>query len=210
MSRGRSARIAGACALLTWLAVGSARAEASTEPRRHSHVPLPGSDGVYARFDGDLAFSLAVGAEFETGEPRASLRAAGHYLWTAGAYLRYADALGGAGPRAQRVLSFGVDLRPLFLPRFALDNEQGPAFLDLSLDSFALTGGAYLAQPQGGEFIDERGFEAGLGLGLPLLGTTEGPWLEARAERRFPDTASASWLVSVLVSWHTLTLSARP
>lgn len=188
-------------------------------PPTRLHAPLPGSDGVYGRLDGSLALSLSAGAELEAGEPRASLRIGGHYLWTAGAYVRYADALGADGARPSRVLSLGVDVRPLFLPRFALDLEQGPALLDLALDSLSIDGGVFLAQPRHDSFAAERGFELGLGLGLPLRGQAEGPWLEARAERRFAEFASKAganvhaqdaWLFSVFFSWHALTWTTEP
>jgi hypothetical protein len=118
----------------------------------HAHAPLPGSDGVYGRLDGSLTLAANVGAELEDGEPRAALRISGHYLWIAGAYARYSDAFGGADLRPSRVASFGVDLRPLFLPRFARNWEQGPALLDLSLDSLSLSAGAYFSQPQARDF----------------------------------------------------------
>lgn len=190
-----------------WLVAFGAHAESAAHAAP-PHAPLPGSDGVYGRFDGDLALAAALGVELEDAEPRGALRASAHYLWTAGAYLRYADAFGSAGPRPARVLSLGVDLRPLFLPRFALDYSQGPALLDLTLDSLSLTGGGYLGQFAGDSFGAERGFEAGIGLGMPLLGQAKGPWLEARAERRWPDDGQPAWLFSVLVSLHTLTLTS--
>ena len=186
-----------------------AAAQAHEEATR-VHAPLPGSDGVYGRLDGSLGLTLAAGAELEADQPRAALRVAGHYLWTAGAYARYSDAFGADGGRPLRALSLGVDVRPLFLPRFALDAEQGPALLDLSLDSLSLTSGAYFAEPRGGSFGDELGFELGAGLGLPLLAEAAGPWLEARAERRFANEGENAWLFSVFFSWHALTWTTEP
>jgi len=174
------------------------------QPARRVHAPLPGFDGVYGRLDGSLALSVSAGAEVEDGEPRGALRLAAHYLWTAGVYARYSDAFGSAEQRPSRVASLGVDVRPLFLPRFALDTEHGPAFLDLTLDSFSLNAGAYFAQPSSRDFGDERGFEAGLGFGLPLLGEAAGPWLEARAERRFADGGPNAWLFTLSVAYHAL------
>jgi hypothetical protein len=205
MTFGRSVALVCGLGLLP----AAAAAEGRTEPAR-LHAPSPGSDGVYGRLDGSLALALSAGAELEAGEPRAALRLGGHYLWTAGAYLRYSDAFGSNGERPERVLSLGIDLRPLFLPRFALDAEHGPALLDLGLDSLSLTSGAYFAQPRGAGFGSERGFELGLGLGLPLLAGAAGPWLEARAERRFADDARDSWLLSAFFSWHALTWTTEP
>ncbi len=199
------------CGLLATLATpAAAQAQHGAPAVRRLHAPLPGSDGVYGRFDGSLQLSLSAGAELEASDPRAALRLAGHYFWTAGAYLRYSDALGAESERPLRVLSLGVDVRPLFLPRFALDVEQGPALLDLTLDSFSLTSGAYFAQPQVGSFGDDRGFELGLGLGVPLLAEAAGPWLELRGERRFADQAENAWLFSAFFSWHALTWTTEP
>ena len=190
-------------ALALWLWTPAAR----TEP---AHALLPGSDGVYGRLDGSLTLAANVGAEVEDGEPRAALRVSGHYLWIAGAYARYADALGGADRRPARVASFGVDLRPLFLPRFARNWEQGPALLDLTLDSLSLSAGAFFSQPRARDFADERGFEMGLGFGVPLSGSARGPWLDLRAERRFPDHGDEAWLFTLGVGFHALTLSTAP
>jgi hypothetical protein len=187
--------------------LASARARAAESDSPPLHAPLPGSDGVYGRFDGSLALAASAGAELEAGDLRGALRFSAHYLWTAGVYLRYSDAFGSADSRPGRVASLGVDLRPLFLPRFARDYEQGPALLDLTLDSLSLTAGAYFAQPRGRDFGDERGFETGLGLALPLLAQARGPWLEARGERRFADRGENAWLVTLSVSFVTLTWS---
>lgn len=197
-----------ALAALTLLpALGASAEERESAPR--VHAPLPGSDGVYGRLDGSLALALAAGAELEAGEPGASVRFSGHYLWTAGGYLHYSDAFGGGRDRSTRALGAGVEVRPLFLPRFALDSEQGPALLDLTLDSLSLSGGAYFAAPRAGGFGDERGFELGLGLAVPLLAQAEGPWLSLRAARRFADEGESAWLFSLELAYHVLTLSTE-
>ncbi|RYZ05352.1 MAG: hypothetical protein EOO73_20220 [Myxococcales bacterium] len=185
------------------LCAAHARADA---PER-VHAPLPGADGVYGRLDGLVAVAADVGAELEDGEPRASLRLSAHYLWIAGVYGRYSDAFGGAERRPERVASLGLDVRPLFLPRFSQDWERGPALLDLSLDSLSLSAGAYFAEPLGRGFGDERGFELGAGFGLPLLGRAEGPWLDLRAERRFADEGDSAWLFTASLGYHLLTWS---
>jgi hypothetical protein len=216
-----------AWALISGLALAAmhaapARAEAAESERPRAHAPLPGTDGVYGRLDGTLALAGGLGVELEDAEPRGALRLSAHYLWTAGVYLRYSDALGAADRRAERVASFGVDLRPLFLPRFALDLEQGPAWLDLTLDSLSLSAGAYFAQPQQSrslrepgferddDFGDERGFETGLGLGFPLCGAARGLWLDARAERRFADRGQGAWLLTLGLSFHAITWATTP
>jgi hypothetical protein len=163
-------------------------------------------DGVYGRFDG-LALAGELGAELEGRQPRGSLRLSAHYLWTAGVYARYSDALSKPEHAAARVLSGGVDIRPLFLPRFALDLEHGPGALDLALDSLSLSAGAYFAEPPSGSFGSQRGFDIGLGAGVPLLGVARGPWLELRGERRFADRGNNTWLVSAWLSFHAITWS---
>jgi hypothetical protein len=192
--------------LASALALAGARPALAEEPTR-PHAPLPGSDGVYGRMEGLLALAADVGAEVEDGEPRGSLRVSAHYLWIAGAYARYSDAFGGAQHRPSRVASLGVDLRPLFLPRFSQDWERGPALLDLGLDSLSLSAGAYFAEPRERSFGDERGFELGAGFGLPLAGRAEGPWLDFRAERRFADEGDSVWLLTASLGYHLLTWS---
>jgi hypothetical protein len=206
----RCTLLAGGLAALLMLPAARARAEDAPE---RVHAPLPGSDGVYERLDGSLTVSGALGAELEAGEPRAQARLAAHYLWTAGIYARYSDAFGSADTRPQRVVSFGVDLRPLFLPRFALDSEQGPAWLDLTLDSLSLTAGTYFASaprheppaPPPAGFGDQRGFETGLGISVPLCSSARGLWLDARAERRFADRGQSAWLFTLGLSFHAVT-----
>jgi hypothetical protein len=183
-----------------WLCAARALADEHPPP----HAPLPGSDGVYGRMDGILALAGDVGVELEDGETRGALRVSAHYLWIAGVYGRYSDAFGGAEQRPARVASFGVDLRPLFLPRFSQDWEQGPATLDLALDSLSLSGGAWFGGPVAGSFGDQRGFELGLGFGVPLFAQAQGPWLDVRAERRFADEGDGAWLFTLALGYHAL------
>jgi hypothetical protein len=200
--------------LLAVLCCGAARPAAAEERRDadRAHAPSPGSDGVYGRFDGSIDLALGAGVELEAGEPRAALHASGHFLSTAGVYSRYEDGFGSNDERPFRALAFGIDVRPLFLPRFALDLQQGPALLDLTLDSLSLNAGAYFAQPQQHSFGHERGFDLGLGFGVPLCGEARGLWLEARAERRFADRGEHAWLLTLGLAYHTLILStdSRP
>lgn len=203
-----------AASLLLGLVCCSAARPAAAEPGdvEPPHAPSPGYDGVYGRLDGSVNLGLGAGAELEAGEPRAALRASGHFLSTAGVYLRYEDGFGSNHERPMRAVSFGIDVRPLFLPRFALDLQQGPALLDLTLDSLSLNAGAYFAQPQADSFGRERGFDLGLGFGVPLCGQAKGLWLEARAERRFADRGEHAWLLSLALAYHTFILStdSRP
>ena len=200
-----------AASLLLGLCCAVARPAAAEVGREAEplHAPSPGSDGVYGRFDGNIDLGLAAGVELEAGEPRAALRASGHYLSSAGVYFRYEDGFGSNDVRPLRVAALGIDVRPLFLPRFALDLQQGPALLDLTLDSLSLSAGAYVAQPELGAFADERGFDLGLGFGVPLCGEARGLWLEARAERRFADHGANAWLLTFALAYHTLIWSTE-
>jgi len=174
----------GVCLLL-------APARARAEPR------APGQhDGVYDRFDGDLDLGLALGAELgSAGRAAPALRASAHYFSIAGVYL------GGrveAGERsAPSLFALGVDLRPLFVPRWAKGYETGPGLFDLTLDSLSLSLGAFWANRD-----RERGFEAGLGFGIPLLARASGPWLEARGLLRYPDAEAREEAVLLALSWH--------
>jgi hypothetical protein len=201
-----------ALAMFLWLMCGANAVYGASEAgaERRVHAPSPGSDGVYGRLDGSVDLGLGAGVELEAGQPRATLRATGHYLWTAGGYLRYSDNFGKSSERPLRALACGIDVRPLFLPRFSLDLQQGPALLDLTLDSLSLSAGAYLAQPEEAGFGDERGFDLGLGFGVPLLAQANGPWLEARAERRFADGGQSAWLFTLSLAYRALILPTEP
>jgi hypothetical protein len=157
---------------------------------RASSTPSTG-DGVYGRFDGLFDLGLHAGAEIGDGAAGA-VRASIHYFSMAGVYVGYADTLGNPEPRSRRSLSFGVDLRPAFVPRWSKDMEAGPSVLDLSIDSISLGLGVYLREPVGAPFGDRRGLELSLGAGLPLAGRADGPWLGARGNLRWDDPASAA------------------
>jgi hypothetical protein len=137
---------------------------AALAPRPASAQP----DGAYGRLDGDVALSLEAGAALgDRAAPAARIGAL--YLDTAGLYFA---ASGRTGPGAPFTFGGGVELRPLFLPRFFRAREHGPATLDLTLDSVALRVGARR---------DNEGappsLELGLGAELPLTGRYEGPFL---------------------------------
>jgi len=158
-------------------------------------------DGVYDRFDGDLDLGLALGAEFgSAGQPAPALRGSAHYFSIAGVYV--SGRIKAGDESAPSLFGVGVDLRPLFVPRWAKGYETGPAFLDLTLDSLSLSLGAYWAQRATQAAEPNRGFDAQLGFGVPLLATAAGPWLEARGVLRFPDGARREEAVILALSWH--------
>jgi hypothetical protein len=178
------------------------RGEIDAEHMRES------DDGVYVRFDGDLDLGLGAGTLFDGGSERFSLgsRLSAHYFWLAGVYVQYADGLG-QGATSARSLGFGVDLRPLFVPRWSQDMQKGGAFGNLMLDSISLALGAYYAQPADQSFGDERGFSASLGLGLPLALYASGPWLELRGGLDLPDRGNTRGTVLALLSWHFVVIT---
>jgi hypothetical protein len=177
-----------AAALLVLSSAGSALAERPewrpgeriTSPVRGEVVPrdeFSEHDGVYGRFDGDLTLTLGLGAEFQEGAHGAALARALYYH-TAALTVSYSDSLGGE-LAVRRAGSLGVELRPLFIPRWALDLELGCPLVDLTLDSLALGAGLFVAKRA--EPDETRtGLELSLGLGVPLFAKAEGLWLEAR------------------------------
>ncbi len=165
-------------------------------------------DGGYGRFAGDLDLGLALGAELGPETRRPGARLSLHYFSMAGLVVGYTDALGSES-RAERTLTLGVDLRPLFVPRWSNDLTRGPAMLDLTLDSLSLGAGAFWSQPPGRGLGVERGFEGSVGIGVPLLGRAGGPWLEGRALARWSATESdlsprAAGAGLILLAWHQL------
>ena len=161
------------------------------------------SDGVYGRFDGDLDLGLAAGANLSLTSKDVGAGARVNALWyfSAGPYLSYAERVSG-GSESNRRAGFGLELRPLFLPRWALDLERGPAFLDLTLDSLSFAVGAFVATPAEGDFGERRGVELSAGLGVPLLAEAPGPWLEVRALLDLPNDGPREALITISLAYH--------
>ncbi len=165
-----------------------------------------GGDGVYGRFDGDLDLGLGAGVGYASEDQKLGLstRFSLHYFSLAGIFVDYSDALGDRA-ESRRTLGFGADLRPLFVPRWSQNMEQGPPLLDLWLDSLSLSLGAYFAQPAQEDFGEERGFSASLGFGIPFTSLAAGPWLELRGGLLVPDDGDTRALAVALFSWHFIT-----
>lgn len=159
------------------------------------------ADGDYGRMASDWTMSVTGQLELAPGGPAGSVRAAAHYCWMAGVY---AGASAPSGfPNSGGTYGLGVDLRPAFLPRWSLDLEHGPSYLDLWLDSFSLGLGAYWQTPEHDAFARERGFEASLGFGFPLQGHAHGLWFDARGLVRLPDAPrDADWGGQLGLGWH--------
>jgi hypothetical protein len=168
-------------------------------------------DGVYGRLDGDLDLRLGAGVAVAKGGPQLAASVSALYMSTAGLYVHYTDALGSEGPAVIRSIATGVTLEPLFLGRYALDLERGPARLDLFLDSISLQMGAFWDLPRGSAFARDPGFEFALGFGFPILPRATGPVIGVRGALRFGAPALAGEangniidkgaLLSITLSW---------
>jgi hypothetical protein len=152
-------------------------------------------DGVYGRLAGDFDVSLRLGGEYERSVAPA-FGASLFYYWTLGIFV---DHVLDTAQSTQRT-AVGVELRPLFLPRWDADLQQGPAFLDLTLDSLALGVGAQLPH----EGPADPGPQVSLGMGFPLLARASGPWLELKGVYRFPSEPANGAALFAFLSWHAL------
>jgi hypothetical protein len=134
-------------------------------------------DGSYGRVEGDLLFDGSVGAALGSSGFGLETHVSLLYLSSVGLYGRYIEMLGKDDAPFDRLFGVGVELRPLFLGRYALDLERGPAHLDLFLDSFAFVLGATFRDENPGSFEGLPGLEAGLSIEFPLLGRASGPYV---------------------------------
>lgn len=155
-------------------------------------VPIQ-SDGVYGRFDGPISLAPFVGVSATYAGMLTELGLSAYYLHTFGVQTKYADGrlFPGDGTAPFALSSVALALRPLFLLRFSRDLEQGPSFLDLTIDSLTLKVGAFWAEPRGtGD--SKRGLETELAAGIPLTSTADGPWLTLAGLHRYPEVTHAS------------------
>lgn len=192
----RARLVAVATAVLCWL---------SAEASARAAWPLRAdNDGVYGRFSGNTDVSLKLGGMLRDAGVAGSVGASIHYYSLLGVTGDYSESLVADSLHA-RSASVGMELKPLFLPRWALGMERGPAWLDLALDSAAFGFGAYFTDAAA-EARGSRGAWVSLGLGVPLFGGASGPWLELRGLRRFPDRdvvgVAAHNALFVYLSWH--------
>lgn len=174
-------------------------------------TPTPRDDGVYGRFEGDTDLSLKLGGMLSGERWSGSVGVSAHYYSLIGATADYSESFVADAQHA-RSFALGAELRPLFLPRWALGFERGPAWLDLTIDSASVGFGAYFADPRAGA-DSTRGLWLSLGAGVPLLARATGPWFELRYLRRFPDPGErderAHNAVFLYLSWHQF-IQLRP
>lgn len=196
----------------TLLLCGGARAEEpSWDPGNPTVSSLPGeagvsdervfSSGVYGRFAGDVTMSAAAGAELGHDPARALLKLAAHYYWMAGPYLSLRSPPFDSDD-GFFIASAGIDLKPVFIPRWAMDLERGPAFVDLLIDSLAVSAGSFVGLGEHPGPSRPAGFELGLGAGIPLLAAASGPWFEARYLLSWQHSGGATASCWLSLSWH--------
>ena len=163
------------------------------------------ADGVYGRFGGNIDWSVKVGGLYDTRGIGASGGFSLHYFSLVGVNGDLSSSRDGEAGAPRTSVSLGLELRPLFLPRWALGHQRGPEWLDLALDSVALGFGGYFGL-LGEEPHRPRGFTVSTGAGLPLSPSASGPWLEVRAFRRFPDASPGTFRshngLFLYLGWH--------
>lgn len=175
------------------------------------------SDGAYGRLDGDLSMSATLGVSQAFPGETLHVGAGALYLSSVGLYAQYDESFGRGSPPLERAAAGGVQVRPLFLGRFARDLEQGPAHLDLWVDSLALGLGLFHARhtgqacPGATESCGRTGVEVALGLELPLLPRISGPFLALRGALRVaadpePDAGAVSGLLSLAIGYRHMFL----
>ncbi len=192
-----------ALAVVAGVLARASQASAQSLSARHADSSR---DGVYDRLDGDLDLGLGLGAELgSAGRAAPAIRGSAHYFSIAGVYLEGRVHAGDESARS--LFGLGVDLRPLFVPRWAKGFETGPSFTDLTLDSLSLSLGAFWSERPAHALNAKRGLEAGLGFGVPLFASAGGPWLEARGVLRYPDGAGREEALFVALSWHAFVLT---
>lgn len=180
------------------------------------------ADTTYGRIDGDVTLVAGAGAAIAPRGPRASAELRLRYIETAGLFATYEDAAPvGAPANPERVLSTGIEVRPLFLFRWLRGHELASgagsidttrARFDLAIDSLGLEFGASFSQPRGASFASRPGVQAGLGIELPIMARATGPWIgihpgvrwsdDALSSGAVTDAAHRSAFVAVTLAWH--------
>jgi hypothetical protein len=158
---------------------------------------VPDQDGVYGRFDGDVFLGVGAGVELDAGVRVGGVARALFYQ-SAGLVAGYAQAPS-SDASLERIGFVGAELRPLFLPRFALDLEGMGPLLDLTFDSLSLGAGVCFPAEAGSD--RNAALEFSMGLGVPLFLRANGLWLEARAALR-PALSADSGQLFLLLSWY--------
>ncbi len=141
-------------------------------------------DTSYGRLEGDSAIAVSAGAAFDVRGVRGSIDVRYRCLHSAGIVLGYEEGFG-AGAEPLRLGIAGFELRPLFLARWLQGKELGSPYLDLLIDSIGFELGAFVAQPQFGDFGSSAGLSFGIGAEFPFMPHAWGPFLAVRAAFRW-------------------------
>ncbi|MGH7282342.1 MAG: hypothetical protein ACRELY_12505 [Polyangiaceae bacterium] len=168
-------------------------------------------DTSYGRVDGDVSLVMGAGVTLAPRTPRPSVDLRLRYIETLGVFWDYEESFGITNDPS-RVMSLGMELRPLFLARWLQGYEFESARPDLLLDSVGLELGAYFAQPDGRGFGARQGLQAGLGVELPLMTRAKGIWIGLHGGARWSDAvfegadvqspSDRSLFLSITLSWH--------
>ncbi len=131
-------------------------------------------DGVYRRWDSDVAFALeasgGVWLDGDQASPAVSVGLRARIADAAGPVVTYRWASdGGEGAtRGGDALMVGIEVRPLWPALFLTDNATGREWLDLFLQSFAVELGAVFT-PLATEGERGVGLAVGVSIDLPLM-----------------------------------------
>jgi hypothetical protein len=190
-------------------------ASSSAHAQEAARPPSDKPDATYGRLDGDIGLVGGVGVAVGPRSPRAAVDLRLRYMETAGLFFTYEDgkAFGGS-PEPVRVLAGGLELRPLFIARWLTGRELTLPRVDLLLDSFGIELGGFFAQPVGGTLGERPGFQAGLGLEVPILPKASGPWIGLHGGLRWSDgvlggdavqgPADRAAFLSITLAWHQI------
>jgi hypothetical protein len=171
------------------------------------------AEGTYGRIAGDMTLVGALGGVVAARGPRAEAELRLRYLESVGAFVSYEDgAVLGSSAEPERVLTAGAEVRPLFLFRWLRGKEGASAWRDMTIDSLGLELGATFAQPAGTGFASVGGLQIGLGVEVPLLPRSTGPWIGLHGGLRWVDSALESGVIrsvddraaflAITVAWH--------
>jgi hypothetical protein len=194
-SKVASAYIAASCVLSA--ATNSAAQVDGVRP------PRARGDGVYGRFDGDVDVGVGLGLRAGPDAIGPTARLSFHYLQSLGLVGQF-TAPTTRDDEAWEAMA-ALDIRPLFLPRWALDLEQGPAFSDLLLDSLSVGAGPVFTYH---DKAARTGFGLDVGAALPLSSQARGLWLHVRGGPQWwPHQSDVRLSFVATLAWHAPWLS---
>jgi len=155
-------------------------------------------DNSFHQLNGDLAFDGSAGlASSNTVAPY--LQARLMYVGTVGVY---GNTILTNHYQSAWSVGTGLELRPLLLPRLLTNQEQGPAVLDLVIDSLSLrTGTRFFAQES------LPALELGSSLELPFFATFNGPFLGVTTSVIFSQATLATPARGEVSPWFLLQLT---